>query len=61
MRQLVNEELIGAGPYHYLTGLPYNEIFNVEFSRKTFALNRLPADWDGLTILHLSDFHFQGH
>jgi len=21
---------------------------------------RLPADWDGLTILHLSDFHFCG-
>lgn len=60
MRQLVNQELIGAGPYHYLTGLPYNEIFNVEFSRKTFALNRIPADWDGLTILHLSDFHFSG-
>ncbi len=60
MRQRLNQDLIGEGPYHYLAGLPFNEIFSVEFTRKTFVLDRLPAEWEGLTILHLSDLHFSG-
>ena len=60
IREKLGHELIGDGPYHYLAGLPFNEIFCVEFSRKTFVMERLPAAWDGLTILHLSDLHFSG-
>src|SRR5262245_43765631 len=40
--------------------LPYNQVFQVEFNRKTLALPQLPAAWDGLTILHLTDLHLCG-
>ena len=60
MRERLNQSLIGEGPYHYLAGLPFNEIFSLEFTRKTFQLPRLPKSWEGLTILHLSDLHFSG-
>ncbi|WP_197996397.1 metallophosphoesterase [Gimesia panareensis] len=60
LRERLNQDLIGEGPYHYLAGLPFNEIFSVEFTRKTFQLPRLPERWEGLTILHLSDFHYSG-
>ncbi|MEQ9069767.1 MAG: metallophosphoesterase [Gimesia chilikensis] len=60
MRERLQDDLIGEGPYHYLAGLPFNEIFSVEFTRKTFQLPRLPQSWDGLKILHLSDLHYSG-
>lgn len=60
LRERLNQDLIGEGPYHYLAGLPFNEIFSVEFTRKTFEHPRLPKAWEGLTILHLSDFHYSG-
>lgn len=60
MRQRLNQNLIGEGPYRYLAGLPFNEIFSVEFTRKIFQLPRLPANWEGLRILHFSDLHFSG-
>ncbi len=60
VRERLGQTLIGDGPYHFLAGLPLNEIFSVEFTRKTFVIDRLPAAWDGLTILHLSDLHFSG-
>lgn len=50
----------GDGKYRHLTRLPGNEIFRVDFTEKTFHLPRLPAAWDGLTILHLTDVHFCG-
>jgi predicted MPP superfamily phosphohydrolase len=51
---------VGRGKYRHLARLPRNEIFQVDFSVKTFRLPQLPAAWDGLTILHLSDLHFCG-
>ncbi|MCA8997424.1 MAG: metallophosphoesterase [Planctomycetaceae bacterium] len=51
---------VGRGPYHLLTKVPFNEQTLLEFSRKTLALPRLPEEWDGLTILHISDWHFAG-
>jgi predicted MPP superfamily phosphohydrolase len=50
----------GNGPYRYLMPVPGNEIFRVQVSDKRFALPRLPEDWHGLSILHLSDTHFTG-
>src|SRR5207244_5471465 len=46
--------------YTYLARLPANEIFRVDFAERTLRLPRLPAAWDGLTILHLSDLHLCG-
>jgi predicted MPP superfamily phosphohydrolase len=43
-----------------MTRLPYNEVFQVEVVERTLLLPRLPAAWDGLTVLHLSDLHLNG-
>jgi predicted MPP superfamily phosphohydrolase len=43
-----------------LARLPGNEIFKVDFTERVLRLPRLPAAWDGLTILHLTDLHFFG-
>ncbi len=50
----------GRGKYRLLTRLPGNEVLLADLAEKTLALPRLPAALDGLTILHLSDFHFCG-
>ena len=44
----------------FLTHLPGNQCFQVDFVQRTLLLPQLPAAWDGLTILHLSDLHFCG-
>jgi predicted MPP superfamily phosphohydrolase len=51
---------IGRGQHRNLARLPGNEIFKVEFAEKTLSLPQLPTEWDGLTILHLSDLHLCG-
>lgn len=51
---------VPCGTGHFLTRLPGNEIFQVEYVEKTITPARLPAAWDGVTILHLSDLHFHG-
>ena len=43
-----------------LTRIPGNQCFQVDFVERTLVLPQLPAAWDGLTILHLSDLHFCG-
>ncbi len=50
----------GSGKDSRLCGLPFNQCFQVEFNEKTIVLPRLPAAWDGLSILHLTDLHFCG-
>jgi hypothetical protein len=50
----------GKGKHARLCGLPLNRVFDVEFNEKTLALPQLPAAWDGLTILHLTDLHLCG-
>jgi predicted MPP superfamily phosphohydrolase len=51
---------MGNGPYRQLTRLPGNDVFRVDFNEKRLLLPRLPAAWEGLTILHLSDLHLNG-
>jgi predicted MPP superfamily phosphohydrolase len=51
---------IGQSKHAFLARLPLNEVFQIDFSERTLRVPRLPAEWDGLTILHLSDFHFCG-
>ncbi|GIW80883.1 MAG: hypothetical protein KatS3mg105_2690 [Gemmatales bacterium] len=50
----------GRSKRRWMTYLPYNQVFEVEFSEKTIALPNLPGEWEGLSILHLSDLHFCG-
>lgn len=51
---------VGRGPYRFMANLPGNEFLKLQVSDKEFRLARLPAEWDGLSILHLSDLHFIG-
>lgn len=51
---------IGNGPYRFLARLPLNEQFKVELNEKTFLLKNWPAEWDGFSILHVSDWHLAG-
>ncbi len=53
---------VGRGKRHreIAARLPLNQLFQVEFSVRTFRLPQLPAAWDGLSILHLSDLHLCG-
>ncbi|HEV3115979.1 MAG TPA: metallophosphoesterase [Gemmataceae bacterium] len=50
----------GTGKYRLLAKLPFNQVFQVELAEQTLWLPRLPAAWDGLTILHVSDLHLCG-
>ncbi|MFO0930554.1 MAG: metallophosphoesterase [Gemmataceae bacterium] len=58
-RQLGHRPL-GNGHHAFLGKLPGNEIFRIECNEKTLVIPRLPAAWDGLTVLHLSDIHLHG-
>ncbi len=50
----------GVGKSSFQARLPFNEVLTVEYLERTLHLPRLPAAWDGLTILHLSDLHLCG-
>ncbi len=50
-----------VGAYGRLLGLiPKNEALSVSIDRKRLALPRLPAELEGLTIVHISDLHMTG-
>jgi predicted MPP superfamily phosphohydrolase len=53
-------KLIGDGHFAWAPRLPFNCVFKVDFTEQTLAVRGLPPEWEGLTILHLSDFHFHG-
>lgn len=56
----LGQKPIGSGKYHRFAALPWNNIFTVDYTTLTLAPDRLPPEWDGLTILHLSDIHLIG-
>jgi predicted MPP superfamily phosphohydrolase len=60
IRQELGRPPIGNGPYSWMAMLPGNEIFQLEIHQREFLIPRLPAAWDGLSILHFSDVHFIG-
>ncbi|MBI5761843.1 MAG: hypothetical protein HZA46_25310, partial [Planctomycetales bacterium] len=51
---------VGDGRHRWMAHIPGNELFQVQVSEKNYRLPRLPTNCDGLSILHLSDFHFSG-
>jgi predicted MPP superfamily phosphohydrolase len=53
-------EMRGSGKWAWAGRIPFNDIYRVDFTHVTLALPGLPASWDGLTILLLSDLHFHG-
>jgi len=50
----------GHGKDARMCKLPLNQCFQVEFTEKTLVLPQIPAAWDGLTLLHLTDLHLCG-
>lgn len=50
----------GRGRFSLIARLPGNEVFRVDFTEKQLRVPRLPAAWDGLSVLHLSDLHLSG-
>jgi predicted MPP superfamily phosphohydrolase len=46
--------------HHFLVRLPRNEMLHLDLSERAIDVPRLPAALDGLSIVHLSDFHFTG-
>jgi uncharacterized protein len=43
-----------------LARLPGNEIHSVEIVERELRIPRLPAQWDGISILHITDLHMNG-
>ena len=50
----------GPGKHQLLARIPFSEQFLVEFNDKEFRFASLPVEFDGLTLLHISDWHFLG-
>jgi predicted MPP superfamily phosphohydrolase len=50
----------GEDKHRWLTRLPGNQALQLELVERTLCPPRLPPEWDGLTILHLSDLHLRG-
>src|SRR5262249_38488998 len=48
------------GEHWRMARVPGNQLLQVELMERTLQLPRLPSVWNGLTILHLGDFHFHG-
>lgn len=51
---------IGHGKGRRLAMLPGNGQFTLEVSTKTYTLPRLPKEWDGLSLVHITDVHYTG-
>ncbi len=51
---------VANGPFRSMTRIPGNECFSIELNERVLELDRLPADLDGIRILHLTDLHFIG-
>lgn len=50
----------GRGKHHAVALWPGNQVFQVEFRTLTLHLPQMPAAWEGLSILHLTDLHLRG-
>ena len=53
-------KLVGDGKHRWAVRVPGNGVFKFDITDLTLALPNLPPEWDGLTLLHLSDLHFHG-
>lgn len=56
----LGEAAVGDGHLRALARLPLTDVFTVDVTHQTLAVPGLPAAWDGLTVLLVSDLHFHG-
>lgn len=59
-RELPEPPVDRRGRNNWWLSIPGNEILSLEIIELELALPRLPAAWNGLRILHLSDLHYTG-
>src|SRR5438128_8514389 len=52
------EAFIGTGTHAWLLRLPGNESFRLKKAEWEIAVPNLPVEWDGLSLVHLTDLHF---
>jgi len=55
-----SERLTAPGFATWLSRVPRNEIFDICLQEKHLTISRLPADFPGLRIAHLTDLHMSG-
>ena len=58
--QRLGRAAVGDGKMPWAARLPFTDVFTVEVTHQTLAVPGLPAAWDGLTVLLVSDLHFHG-
>ncbi len=58
--QLPEKRFGGLGLRNWLAHLSFNETLRPEILEYSLAIAGIPASWDGLRLLHLSDLHFHG-
>lgn len=51
---------LGHAKTAWAARIPGNQIFDLEVNEKRIPIERLSPNLEGLTIVHLSDFHFTG-
>jgi predicted MPP superfamily phosphohydrolase len=51
---------LAESAHHLLVRLPGNEILKLDLTERAIEVPRLAPELDGLSIVHLSDFHFTG-
>lgn len=60
VRAELGPAVIGDGKWRRVSTLPLNDVYRVELTDWKLAIPDLPAEWEGLTVLLLSDLHFHG-
>jgi len=53
-------ECLGDGKLRAATRLPGNDVYKFDITTTTVTLPNIPAAWDGLSLLLVSDTHFYG-
>jgi predicted MPP superfamily phosphohydrolase len=60
VKRQLRESPIGDGRHNWLARFPGNQVFDIELAHYDVRLPNLPTEWDGLVVLHLTDWHFTG-
>lgn len=57
---VLGKSAVGDGNLPWVTRLPLTCAFRLDVTEMTLAVRGLPPEWEGLTVLLLSDMHFHG-
>lgn len=60
LRAELGPAVVGDGLHRWAARVPGNGAFKFDVTDLTLAVPGLPAELDGLTVLHLTDLHFHG-